>query len=48
MVDDQILIRPHGKLQIHSIFSRYIAGLIEGMQRHVNDSEANPLAKLAV
>ncbi len=48
MVDDQILIRPHGKLQIHSIFSRYIAGLVDGIQRHLNENQDSPIAKLAV
>lgn len=48
MVDDQILVRPKGKVQLHALFMRYLFGLNEASQRAYATAETDSLQQLAV
>lgn len=48
MVEDQILIRPKGRIQLHALFMRYLFGLTEASQQAYMTEEANSLQQLAV
>ncbi len=48
MVDDQILIRPRGRVQLHALFMRYIFWLNEDSQKVYRAEETNSLQKLEI
>lgn len=47
MIDDQILVKPRWKVQLHALFMRYIFGLSEDSQKVYQGEEVNVLQKLA-
>lgn len=48
MVDDQILIRPKGRIQLHSLFMRYLLGLTEASNKAYFDQENSSIQNIAV
>lgn len=48
MIDDQILIKPNGRVQLHALFMRYIFGLTEDSQKSYLADDSNSIQKLQV
>lgn len=48
MVDDQILIRPKGRVQLHALFMRYLFGLTEASTKAYFDQENSSIHHIAV
>ena len=48
MVDDQILIRPKWKIQLHALFMRYLFGITEESTKIYHAQETNTLQQIAI
>lgn len=48
MIDDQILIKPKGRVQLHALFMRYIASLTNDSQQNYLSGETNVIHRLTI
>lgn len=48
MVDDQILIRPNGRIQLHALFTRFIANLTAASEKAIQTEEINTVQSLGI